>query len=151
MGNNYKYFVVKDTKDMSITYFEYDKVEGYDLNPKKVKIRDAIDVNKMIVINPSLIEKLSYKKVTIKFNKLVRMMMYILSDDNNDDSGETYRQALNEVSKLRMEIKTKYNNKLKAEDERMFSNKLNLLEEELKRRLYYIEREYSNELSGKSR
>ena len=78
-------------------------------------------------------------------------MMYILSDDNNDDSGETYRQALNEVSKLRMEIKTKYNNKLKAEDERMFSNKLNLLEEELKRRLYYIEREYSNELSGKSR
>ena len=61
MANEFKYFVVKDRNDMSITYFEYDKVEGYDLNPKNVKIKDAIDVNKMIVVNPSMIVKLAFK------------------------------------------------------------------------------------------
>lgn len=154
MKNDYKYFVVKDSKDMSITYFEYDKVHGYDLNPRNVKIKDAIDVNKMIVINPSMIEKLAFKKVTIKFEKLVKMIMFILGDDNDDESGETYREALNYITKLRLEIKVKYKNKLKSEDEKMFAKKLDLLERELKLRLMYLENNYEQynlEKDGRSR
>lgn len=151
MAENYKYFVVKDRNDLSITYFEYDKVEGYDLNPRNVKIKDAIDVNKMIVINPSMIEKLASKKINIKFNKLIKMLMYVMSPDNDDESGETYREALNEITKLRLEITSKYKNKLKDEDEKLYLKKLSILEEELRKRLYYLERSYSNIKEGKSR
>ena len=44
-----KYYVVKEKNSKVITYFEYDKMEGYDLSPKKgVKIEDAINVNKVV-------------------------------------------------------------------------------------------------------
>ena len=63
-----KYYIVKDKNDKSITYFEYDKIEGYDLAPKKgVKIEDAINVNKVVIINPTLAAKVAKKKVDLKF------------------------------------------------------------------------------------
>ena len=158
MGNNYKYFVVKDRNDLSITYFEYDKVQGYDLNPRNVKIKDAIDVNKMIVINPSMIEKLAFRKVNSKFNKLYKLVMFLFNSDLDDDTVPTgYREALNEITKLRLELYTKYKNKLNKEDEEMFNNKLDMLEYELNMRLMYIQNMYQNnydynqEKSGKSR
>jgi len=154
MANEFKYFVVKDRNDMSITYFEYDKVEGYDLNPKNVKIKDAIDVNKMIVVNPSMIEKLAFKKVSVKFDKLVRMLMFVLSESNDDETGETYREALNYITKLRLEVLTKYKNKLKEEDLETMLKKLDILESEVKLRLNYVI-SYNNSLdlerTGKSR
>ena len=154
MAKEFKYFVVKDRNDMSITYFEYDKVEGYDLNPKNVKIKDAIDVNKMIVVNPSMIEKLAFKKVSVKFEKLVRMLMFVLSESNDDETGETYREALNYITKLRLELLTKYKNKLKEEDLETMLKKLDMLETEVKLRLNYVI-SYSNSLdlerTGKSR
>lgn len=158
MGNNYKYFVVKDRNDLSITYFEYDKVQGYDLNPRNVKIKDAIDVNKMIVINPSMIEKLAFRKVKNKFDKLYKLIMFLFNCDLDDDSIPTgYREALNEITKLRLELYTKYKNKLNKEDEEMFNNKLDILENELNMRLMYIQNMYQNnydynqEKTGKSR
>ena len=42
-----KYLIVKEKNDKTITYFEYDKMEGYDLSPKKgMKIQGAGNVNK---------------------------------------------------------------------------------------------------------
>lgn len=140
-----KYFVVKNKKDYSITYFEYEKVKGYDLQPKNVKIKDAIDVKSMIIINPSLIEKLAFRKVNLKFQRIVKMLMFILSSDNDDTSGETYRQALNEINKLRLEILVHYKSKLKEEDFVEFNKKLDLLMQELNVRMYYLQNMYEKE------
>ena len=66
-----KYLIVKEKNDPAITYFEYDKMHGYDLSPKKnIKIKDAINVNKVVIINPSLMNKVATKKVNLKFNDL---------------------------------------------------------------------------------
>lgn len=145
MAETNRFFVVKDSKDYSITYFEYDKVKGYDLQPRNVKIKDAIDVKSMIIINPSLIEKLAFRKVNYKFQKIVKMLMFVLSSDNDDTDGETYRQALNEINKLRLEILVNYKNKLKEQDFVEFNKKLDLLVQELNVRMYYIEQMYSYE------
>lgn len=154
MSDN-KFFVVRDHNDYSITYFEYDKVKGYDLAPKNVKIRDAIDVNKMIIINPSLVQKLAFRKVNARFQNLVKLLMFVLSSDNDDATGETYHHALNEITKLRLEVFMKYKNKLKDDDFDMFNKKLDLLEQELKLRIFYLENMYMNqntiEKEGKSR
>ena len=145
MKNSNKYFVVKDKKDYSITYFEYEKVKGYDLQPKNVKIKDAIDVRSMIIINPSLIQKLAFRKVDFKFQKIVKMLMFVLSSENDDDSGETYRQALNEINKLRLEILVHYKSKLKEEAFIEFNKKLDLLVQELNVRMYYLRNMYEKE------
>lgn len=149
-----KYFIVKDKNDKSITYFEYDKIEGYDLSPKKgVKIEDAINVNKVVIINPSLAAKVAKKKLDLKFKKLLQLLNIIFETD--DDTGTAYREGLNEVSKLRIELLNKYRKHLEEEIITLTEKKLDILEQELKVRLFYLEQsydnEYSNSMEGKSR
>ena len=83
------YYIVKNQDDKTITYLEYDKLSGYDVTPKNVKIKDAIDVNKMVIINPSMIGKMVTKKVDLRFAKLLKFVSAVLNND--DESGETYR------------------------------------------------------------
>ena len=149
-----KYFIVKDKSSKAITYFEYDKIEGYDLAPKKgIKIEDAINVNKVVIINPTLANKVAKKKMDLKFRKLLQLLNIIFESD--DDTGTAYREGLNEVSKLRLEVLNKYRKHLLEEELEIMEKKLGILEHELKIRLFYLEQnyenEYSNELSGKSR
>lgn len=149
-----KYLIVKGKNDKTITYFEYDKMEGYDLSPKKgVKIENAINVNKVVIINPSLANKVASKKLDIKFRKLLQLLNVIFESD--DDTGTAYREGLNEISKLRLELLTKYKKHLEQEQFELTEKKLGILEHELKIRLYYLEQnyenEYSNNMEGKSR
>jgi len=148
-----KYFIVKEKNDKTITYFEYDKIEGYDLMPKKgIKIQDAINVNKVVIINPSLAEKVAKKKIDIKFRKLLQLLNIVFETD--DDTGTAYREGLNEVSKLRMELLNKYRKHLEDEAFDLMEKKLGILEYELKIRLYYLEQTYQNDyfnsMEGKS-
>lgn len=138
-----RYFVVKGKKDSAITYFEYDKMEGYDLSPKKnIKIKDAINVNKVVIINPSLMQKVASKKMDLKFKKLLEFMMIIFDSDDDDTSGDAYREGLNEISKLRLEAKVKYQKYMEEEDYKTLEKKLDILEQELNSRIYYLEQYY---------
>lgn len=149
-----KYLIIKEKNDPAITYFEYDNMEGYDLSPKKnVKIKDAINVNKVVIINPSLMNKVASKKVNLKFKRLLQLVTIIFESD--DETGDAYREGLNEISKLRLEAKTRYYRYMKQEEAEMIEKKLDILEQELRIRLYYLEQtyqnDYSNDLGGKSR
>ena len=151
-----KYLIVKNKNDKAITYFEYDKIEGYDMSPKKsAKIEDAINVNKIVIINPSLANKVAKKKVDIKFRKLVELLNIIFESD--DDPGSAYHQGLDETEKLRQELKDKYKKHLSNEDYDLMDKKLGILEHELKVRLFFLEKnlEYQKEeirnKEGKSR
>ncbi|MBP5684749.1 MAG: hypothetical protein J6X02_05795 [Bacilli bacterium] len=147
-----KYLIVKKKEDKSITYFEYNKIEGYDLSPKKgIKIEDAINVNKVVIINPSLANKVAKKKIDLKFRKLLQLLNIVFESD--DETGEAYRQALDEVNKLRMELINKYKKHLEDEEYDLMVKKLDILDQELKVRLYYLENTYQSSygMEGKSR
>ena len=154
-SNDIKYYVVKDNKNKTITYFEYDKMKGYDITPKSnVKIKDAINVNKMIIINPSMINKMVIKKLNNKFEKLLKIITLIYEEDSDDDD-VGYRHALNELEKLRMEMLNRYKEHMSKEEELLFLKKLEILETELKLRIQIIDSkvyEQANIItSGKSR
>lgn len=147
-----RYHIIKNKEDKSITYFEYDKMSGYDLSPKKgIKIEDAINVNKVVIINPSLANKVANKKLDLKFRKLVSVLNVIFETD--DETGSAYHQGLDEVNRLRMELVNKYKKHLSDEEADTFEKKLGILEHELKVRLYYLEQkvQYENVKEGKSR
>lgn len=138
-----RYLIVKGKNDSSITYFEYDKMEGYDLSPKKnIKIKDAINVNKVVIINPSLMQKVASKKMDSKFKKLLQLMTMIFEGEDDGETGEAYREGLNEISKLRLEAKVKYEKFMEEEDFQLLNKKLDILEQELKSRIYYLEQYY---------
>ena len=149
-----RYYVVKDKNDKSITYFEYDKIDGYDITPKKnAKIEDAINVNKIVIINPTLANKVAKKKIDLKFRKLIELLNIIFESD--DDTGEAYHQGLNEVEKLKEELIDKYKKYLDSEEYDTMEKKLGILEHELKIRLFYLEKdkvyEEEREIGRKSR
>lgn len=140
-----KYYIIKDKKDSSITYFEYNNMEGYNLSPKKnVKIKDAINVNKIVIINPSLMNKVATKQVNLKFKKLLQFVTVIFDSDDDTETATNYHLGLDEISKLRLEAKVKYYRYMKQEEIDMIEKKLDILEQELKLRLYYLEQSYQN-------
>ena len=147
-----RYHIVKNKEDKSITYFEYDKLDGYDISPKKsAKIEDAINVNKIVIINPSLANKVAKKKLDIKFKKLVQLLNIIFESD--DDTGTAYHQGLDELERLRQELVDKYKKYLEDSEYDTMDKKLGILEHEIKVRLFYLEKqeEYFKEKEGKSR
>ena len=143
---NKRYLVVKNKEDKAITYFEYDKINGFDYSPKKgTKIEDAINVNKVVIINPTLANKVAKKKVDIKFKKLIQLLNIVFETD--DETGTAYREALDEVNRLRMEVINKYKKQLAEDEFETIEKKLKILETELKVRLFYLEdsKNYTNE------
>ena len=60
------YFISRDNKNGEVVYLEYNK-NGYNVKPK-VKKEDAIEVNKIVFVSPSLTEKLLKKKINNKIS-----------------------------------------------------------------------------------
>ena len=85
MAISKRFVVKKEAKEETITYMEYEKLKGYNVKPKdSLKLEDMINVNEMIIINPSLIEKLVDKKCKRKFEKII-MMLSLIYDETSDD------------------------------------------------------------------
>jgi len=152
MANEKKFLVVKTKDEKTIKYFEYNKVKGYNIKPKNtVKFEDAINVDKMILINPSLIEKMIDKKVKRKFDYLINLMSVVCDPDNESSDG--LYLALNEAEKFRTEILNKYKKYLQEEKLELLEKKLYILEDELKLRIKYLDYQLQEEKAkeGKSR
>lgn len=130
-----RFLVVKNKDEKDIKYFDYDKLDGYNLTIKKnVHFADAIDVNRVIIINPSFIEKIATRKINTKFNKLINMMQVVCDVGDEDSSGEGYRIALDEAARLKSELWNKYRKFLNEEKLSLMIKKIEILEDELKLR-----------------
>lgn len=152
MAREQKFLVIKNKDSKEIKYFEYDKIKGYNIKPKNnVKFEDAINVNKMILINPTLIEKMVDKKVKRKFDYLINMMSVVC--DSDDETGEGLYLALDEAEKFRNELFNKYKNYIKEEKFQLLEKKISILEDELNLRIKYLilNIEKENQKEGKSR
>ena len=150
MGSEQRFLVIKNKDEKTIKYFEYDKIKGYNIKPKNnVKFVDAINVNKMILINPSLIEKMIDKKTKRRLNYLINLMSTIF--DSDDETGDGLYLALDEVEKFRREVINKYRAYISEEKMNLLLKKIAILEDELNLRIKYISYDYEMEKEGKSR
>lgn len=136
MAISSKFLVVKEKNSKEIKYFDYDKLDGYNLKAKKdLHFMDAIDVNRIIIINPSFIEKIATKKINAKFDRLINMIQIVCDNEEDDETGEGYRIALDEANKLKMELWNKYKKYISEEKLDLMTKKIEILEDELKLRL----------------
>ena len=139
MTNNIHYLIVKEKNKKEITYFEYDKLKGFNMTSKNknIKLRDAINVNKMVIINPSFIEKLINKKINIKIMKLIDLLSNIYESDDDDPAG-TLMMALNEVEKFKREMINRYVEYMNKEQLKLLDKKIKILEHEVTMRAYVL-------------
>ena len=117
--------------------------------------KKGIVINKQTVFNLKVIDiKLScplvLKKVMNQYNKLILLLTELLVSD--DGTGDSYRVALNQIEKFRLEIKNKYRSYLKQKELEMMSKQLMALKEEANNRLIELNSSYfMGQSNGKSR
>lgn len=127
-----RFVVKKDAKTDVITYMEYEKLKGFSVKPKKdISFEDMINVNEMILINPSLIEKLIFKKCTKTFDRILKMIS-VVSDDEDDDTG--YMLILDEIERFKNLLVNKYKHYMEEQEYELNIKKLDILKQEIDHR-----------------
>ena len=81
--------------------------KGFHINGEVIKIINVVD--------KTLAHPVVYKKVMGKYSDLVPVLTEMLISD--DDSGDSFREALNHIEKFRLEIKNKYREFLKKKEQ----------------------------------
>lgn len=132
------YLIVKDKKKKQVIYFECNKLNGYKMTSKNknIKLKDAINVNKMVIINPSFINKLIDKNINRKLEKLIKYIIGIY--DADDDPAGNLMLALNEVEKFKREIINKYLAYMNKKQLKELDQKLKILENQVTMQSYLL-------------
>ena len=128
------YYLQKNSKTGEILYLEYEKIKGYPITPK-TKIEDAIEVNKIVFVNPSLREKLIKKKVEIKLRYLINFLESAEDTGQNEGSIEN---ALMDAEKLRINILNRYVKYLGNSYASYSIKKIQIIINQLKIKLYSL-------------
>lgn len=147
--NKKQYYIYKKGNEREIVYFDYSKLKGFDFTPKG-KITGGVVVNKMVIIKPSMIEKVLRKKIKRKLDLYLKLIIkYIESEDGTSDA--SLREALNDLSRYKSILKHKYQKYLDEKYLRILSKKIELLEYELNSKLINYEYEYEEEKTSHRR
>ena len=152
-----KYYLCKKGSDKEIIYLDYDKLKGFEFNPKRKLDKNAISVNKMIIIKPSMIEKILRKKIKNKLNLYLKLIIKFIESDDADD-GVTLREALNDVTRYKSIVEYKYKKYLDKKYFEILMKKIAILEYELNLKLmntvnysYENDYEYEEEMTSRRR
>ena len=102
--------------------------QGVKMNPKLRNHRDLIEVKEIIIINPSLKEKVLKLQFQVAFRRLFKIVMDSIEDDGTIGDANI---VLDEILKAKKILQKKYKNQIKNEEYRMMWNKMSLLEKEI--------------------
>lgn len=128
------YYLHKDKRSGEILYLEYDKINGYPITPK-TKIEDAICVNKIVMVNPSLSEKLVKKKIEVKIRYLIKQLEEFESDPSGG-SEEGIKHTLMDAERLKLNILNNYRKYLGNTYGSFSIRKIQIIINQLRMKLY---------------
>ena len=129
------YSVSKNKMTSESVYFEYDKVGGYQVNPKTKK-KDSIEVSKIIFVNDSFSEKIIRKKIDKKIAYLLSQLKLIEEDGNPDEGG--IKRNLMDAEKLKLQIINNYVKYLGNTYQSLTLKKIQIIINQLRFKLYTI-------------
>lgn len=133
--NKKHYFLVKQNKDNTMIWIDYSKVSGFKLKPKNSIKYDGIEVNSLMLIKPSFIEKILKRKIKRKLELYLEYIINIMNCEDDDSA----RQALNEVTRYRLLVLNNYKSYLNDKYYELLLKKLDVIENEIKLKLQNIE------------
>lgn len=134
------YQVVNQKKKFKNVKFS-DKIYGFPMASSKKVFKIADDeVKNIIIINTKLAHPLISKKVSKEYQRLVATLMDLLTSD--DDTGESFREALNRIEKFRQEIKNKYRHFLKKQELEEMAKQLKIFQREANMRFIELQNVY---------
>ena len=135
-------YTINNSKKEKITLKEeLINIDGFLMASKRkvFKINGA-EIREIKVVNKKFANPLVYKKVLQKYNTLISLLTDLLVSD--DDSGDSCREALNQIEKFRMEIKNKYRRYLKKNELEKMSKQLMTLKKEATKKIIELQNSY---------
>ena len=125
---------------------ELKNISGFKMTSNK-SLNISSKISNIEVSSKKLAHPLIYKKVSKKYNRLIAILTELLISD--DDSGESFREALNQIERFKVEIKSRYREYLKQKELEFMSKQLKALQKEATMRLYELNTYYEKRSKGK--
>ena len=158
-----KYSLAKTKNISNIIELNSKKLDGYKFKPKNNIKYNGIEVNEMMIINTSFVEKILKRKVQKKLDIYLKYIIEMI-DSEDDDAGKL-EEALNDLERFKSIVNNNYKKYLDEKYINILNKKMNLLTQELKAKLLsnksYIMKQYEKmyyqnnleqtETKGKSR
>lgn len=141
------YVIAKTKSNGEITFISY-KTEGFKLIPKGNINYPGIEVNSIVLIKPSFINKVLKRKNKIKLNYYLNYLIEEADDDSSD-----IKEVLDDIERYKGVIEFKYRKYLDDKYINLLNKKLDLLEKKLKSKIIYksLKIDEKQEKKGKSR
>lgn len=144
-----KNYIVAKVNHGEFTFIDYSKMDGFHVSPKNEVVSPGIEVNSMVIVKPSLIEKILKRKIK---RKLEYYLQYII-DESEDEGTGSYQEKLDSIERYRSIIEYKYRKYLDDRFVNVLLRKVRLLEKQLRTKMVYstMVPEEKKERRGKSR
>ena len=123
------YTIIKANNKGEITLETIEKINGYKVKPKNKCNYKGMKVNKMVVINPSFIEKVLKRKIKMKLEFYLNYIINLIDQDDDDDD---IRKALDELERFKETVEYKYRKYLDDKYVNLLHKKISLIEHEIK-------------------
>ena len=135
-------YTINNSKKEKITIKEeLINIDGFLMASKRKTFKiNGAEIREIKVVNKKFANPLVYKKVLQKYNTLISLLTDLLVSD--DDSGDSYREALNQIEKFRMEIKNKYRRYLKKNELEKMSKQVMTLKKEATKKIIELQNSY---------
>ena len=134
------YYIYKKGDIRELIYLDYNKLKGFNFKPQNNVKYDGVVVNKMVIIKPSMIEKVLRRKIKNKLNLYLSLIIkYIEESDSSSD--DTIREALNDLTRYKSIINNKYKKYLDKKYLEFLEKKILVLEYELNAKIINIKYE----------
>ncbi len=129
------YYISKENKNKEIVFLDVEK-KGLKIKPKNKVDYPGIKVNSMMIIKPSLIEKILKRKIKSRLDMYLNFAMNCNEDDDTDT-----RYALDDIARYRNQVNEKYIYYLSKKYLAVLNKKIDILENEFQSKLKEIDLE----------
>lgn len=138
-------------KNKMLDKTELMEIDGFLMGSRNrvFKINDC-NIREIKVINKKLANPLVSRKVEKEYERLIAYITELLIADD-DGSGETAREALNQIERFRIQIKNKYREYLTRKQLEKMSKQLKILQETAKDKFIQIQNSYYNYINDNKR
>lgn len=133
------YVIQREEKGAEKITFSRKKMEGFRVTPHNRVAHPGIKVNSMLLVKPSLIEKLLKKKNQKKLDYYLQYIISLMDNDDGANDDSAFRIALNDLTRYREIVEYKYRKYLDDKYINLLLKKIDLLEHEIKSRVLYRE------------
>ncbi len=156
-----RYVIQKVKKGAEKIKFSLKKMEGFRVTPHNRVTHPGITVNSMLLIKPSLIEKVLKRKNQRKLDYYLQYIISLMDNNEDTDDDSAFRVALNDLTRYREMVEYKYRKFLDDKYIHLLLKKIDLLEHEIKSKMIFKQQlksyqtyqsmEEEKEKTGKSR